>query len=255
MAYTFPAIIHRMESYLIALEACDLLHLNIRPDLALEAVTKDSDNSGEHGSEQVNFQRGMGNNYERLEFLGDCFLKMATSISLYGIHPDNDEYRYHVDRMLMICNKNLCDNALKLNLFEYIRSQSFNRRAWYPEGLVLKKGKRVAAPNSHKLGDKTIADVCEALIGAALLTFHESKQMDNAVRAVIELVCSENHKVTSWADYYKLYNKPKYQTAVATEMHKNLAMQIEQKHAYHFRYPRLLRSAFTHLSYPFSYEQ
>jgi endoribonuclease Dicer len=254
MAYTFPAIIHRMESYLIALEACGLLHLNIRTDLALEAVTKDSDNSDEHGSEQVNFQRGMGNNYERLEFLGDCFLKMATSISLYGIHPDNDEYRYHVDRMLLICNKNLCDNALKLRLFEYIRSQSFNRRAWYPEGLVLKKGKRVAAPNSHKLGDKTIADVCEALIGAALLTFHESKEMDNAVRAVTELVCSENHKVTSWADYYKLYSKPKYQTAAATEMHKNLAMQIEQKHAYHFRYPRLLRSAFIHPSYPFSYE-
>ena len=243
-----------MESYLIALEACDLLRLNIRTDLALEALTKDSDNSDEHGSEQVFFQRGMGNNYERLEFLGDCFLKMATSISLYGIHPDNDEYRYHVDRMLLICNKNLCDNALKLKLFEYIRSQSFNRRAWYPEGLVLKKGKRVTAPNSHKLGDKTIADVCEALIGAALLTFHESKEMDTAVRAVTELVCSENHKATSWADYYKLYKKPKYQTAVATEMHKNLAMQVEQKHAYHFRYPRLLRSAFIHPSYPFSYE-
>jgi endoribonuclease Dicer len=255
MAYLFPAIIHRVESYLIALDACALLHLDIRPDLALEAVTKDSDNSGEHGDEQINFQRGMGNNYERLEFLGDSFLKMACSISLYGLHPDNDEYSYHVDRMMLICNKNLKNNAIKLKLYEYIRSQEFNRRAWYPEGLVLKKGKTAKAPNSHKLGDKSIADVCEALIGAALLTCHESKDMDNAVRAVTELVSSDNHRVTSWSDYYKLYKKPKYQTAIPTAAQRDLARQIEEKHSYHFKYPRLLRSAFVHPSYPFSYER
>ncbi|PVH77250.1 ribonuclease III [Cadophora sp. DSE1049] len=254
MAYVFPAIIHRLESYLITLEACDLLHLKISPDLALEACTKDSDNSEDHGSEQINFQRGMGKNYERLEFLGDCFLKMATSISLFGIHPENDEYSYHVDRMLLICNKNLKNNAMKLKLYEYIRSQSFNRRAWYPEGLVLKKGKTATAPNTHKLGDKSIADVCEAMIGAALLTYHEAKDMDTAVRAVTELVSSENHQVTCFADYYKLYTKPKYQIAPATEMQRNLAWQLEQNHPYHFNYPRLARSAFTHPSYPYSYE-
>ncbi|TGO58073.1 hypothetical protein BOTNAR_0188g00060 [Botryotinia narcissicola] len=172
MAYLLPAIIHRVESYLIALEATDLLHLDIRPDLALEAVTKDSDNSGEHGEEQTNFQRGMGNNYERLEFLGDCFLKMGTSISLYGLNPDSDEFRYHVDRMCLICNKNLFNTALKLELYKYIRSAAFNRRAWYPEGPELLRGKTATAPNTHKLGDKSVADVCEAMIGAALLSHH-----------------------------------------------------------------------------------
>lgn len=255
MAYLFPAIIHRIESYLIALEACDLLHLKIRPDLALEAITKDSDNTEEHGAEKINFQRGMGNNYERLEFLGDSFLKMATSVALYGIHPGHDEYEYHVDRMLLICNQNLKNNAVKLNLYEYIRSQSFNRRAWYPQGLVLKKGKATPAPSSHKLGDKTIADVCEALIGAALLTCHESGNMDNAVRAVTELVSSENHSITSYAQYYTLYEKPTYQIQISTESQLDLARQVEKEHHYHFRWPRLVRSAFSHPSYPFSYEK
>lgn len=251
MTYMFPAIIHRVESYLIALEAAELLHLTVRPDLALEAVTKDSDNSDEHDREKVNFQRGMGNNYERLEFLGDCFLKMATSISLYGLHPDNDEYRYHVDRMLLICNKNLRDNAIKLKLYEFIRSQSFNRRAWYPEGLALVKGKTATAPTTHKLADKSIADVCEAFIGAALLS---TDDMDNAVRAVTELVCSENHNVLRFADYYQLYKKPRYQLAAATASQLDLAKKVEGEHPYHFRYPRLARSAFTHPSYPYSYE-
>jgi endoribonuclease Dicer len=127
MAYLFPSIIHRIESYLIALEACSMLHLKISPDIALEAMTKDSDNSEEHGEEQIQFQRGMGKNYERLEFLGDCFLKMATSISLYTQHPTDDEFEYHVKRMQMICNQNLFNIAKKLKLYEYIRSQSFNR--------------------------------------------------------------------------------------------------------------------------------
>lgn len=127
MGLVFPAIISRIESYLIALDACELLQIKVEPALALEAITKDSDNTDEHGNEQINFRRGMGNNYERLEFIGDCFLKMATSISLFAQNPDNDEFEYHVKRMLLICNKNLFNTAMQLKLPEYIRSQSFSR--------------------------------------------------------------------------------------------------------------------------------
>jgi endoribonuclease Dicer len=129
MALVFPAILHRIEAYLIAREACEILGLDIRLDLALEALTKDSDNTGEHGADPVNFQRGMGKNYERLEFIGDTFLKMATSISLFAQNASDDEFESHVKRMLMICNKNLHATAVRLRLFEYIRSKPFNRYA------------------------------------------------------------------------------------------------------------------------------
>lgn len=65
MCYILPALIHRFESYLIALDACKVLGLNVSPALALEALTKDSDNSEEHGEEKINFKSGMGPNYER----------------------------------------------------------------------------------------------------------------------------------------------------------------------------------------------
>lgn len=65
MCYVFPAIVHRVEDYLIALEACQIFDLNIGPALALEATTKDSENSDEHGQEKINFRSGMGPNYER----------------------------------------------------------------------------------------------------------------------------------------------------------------------------------------------
>lgn len=116
-----------MESYLIALQGCRTLNLVVKPDYALEAFTKDSDNTDEHRGQQVHFQRGMGRNYERLEFLGDTFLKMATSIALFTQNPDDDEYDYHVNRMCLICNKNLFNSAIKKRLYMYIRSRGFSR--------------------------------------------------------------------------------------------------------------------------------
>ncbi|KAL8854373.1 MAG: hypothetical protein Q9221_000860 [Calogaya cf. arnoldii] len=254
MAYLVPSGISRIESHLIALEICDALDLQVRPDLALEAVTKDSDNTHEHRQEQVHLQRGMGKNYERLEFIGDCFLKMATSISIFCISPNNDEYEYHVRRMLLICNKNLFNTAINKGLYKYIRSTGFSRRNWYPQGIKLLEGKGFKKgdeeEHKHQLGDKTIADVCEALIGAALLSYNSNGDMDMAVKAVTALVSSPDHNVSRWADYYKLYTKPLYQLAQPTAVQSNLALQIEQKMGYRFRYPRLLMSAFVHPSLP-----
>jgi endoribonuclease Dicer len=127
MCYIFPAIIHRFESYLIALEAGSLLGLKINPSLALEAITKDSDKTSDNQVEQINLRRGMGPNYERLEFLGDTFLKMATTISLFVENPDDNEFEFHVKRMLMVCNKNLFNTAIEKNIPQYIRSQAFSR--------------------------------------------------------------------------------------------------------------------------------
>ena len=76
-----------------------------------------------------------------------------------------------------------------------------------------------------------------------------------AVKAVTRLVSSEDHNVMKWADYYPLYTKPKYQVANATASQLDLALQVEKVHTYHFRYPRLLRSAFIHSSYTFAEEK
>ena len=137
-----------------------------------------------------------------------------------------------------------------------ILSTKTPRRTWYPQGIKLLEGrgsnKTGEVASQHSLGDKTIADVCEALIGAALLS-HDS--MDTAVKAVTTLVSNPNHDVTQWDDYYRLYTLPRYQTSQPTASQLNLAMQIERAHSYRFNYPRLLRSAFIHPSYPFAEEK
>ncbi|KAF1982196.1 dicer-like protein 1 [Aulographum hederae CBS 113979] len=260
----FPAMIHRIEQYLIAAEAAKALNLDIGPELALEALTKDSDNTEEHEKEQINFKRGMGNNYERLEFLGDCFLKMATSISLHCRYAADDEYHSHTKRKNMICNKNMFENAVSVKLYEYVRSQAFSRRTWYQEGLKLIKGKGAEKGGEsvylHSLGDKTIADVCEALIGAAFLEHNNPEQWrpsdwTDAVKAVSAVVASSDHTQQQWSEYAEQYRPPLFQLEQVTAPQRDMAAKVEAAHPYHFEHPRLLRCAFMHPSYPFSWER
>lgn len=128
------------------------------------------------------------------------------------------------------------------------------RHSWYPPGLQLLHGRNyvrhLATESTHALGEKTIADVCEALIGASLLTQGKGSRFDMAIRAVTIFVNHENHKATSWADYRLSYSKPAYQIKAADGAEIDLANKIFNQLGYRFRYPRLLGSAFTHPSYP-----
>ena len=261
MCYIFPGIIHRIESYLIALEMCDKVGICVPAALALEALTKDSDNTDDTRGDKVKFQRGMGPNYERLEFIGDTFLKMATSIALYVQESQFDEQSMHIDRMTMLCNKNLLDNARRHGYPKYIRGKQFERRTWYPEGLKLLQGKgadKQGEISSQSVAEKTIADVCEAMIGAALVShvrtgLEDRSSFDDAVKAVTAFVHRDNlkkHSMTSWTDYSKAYSIPKYQLAEVAAHDRLKVSQVFERHSYQFRYPKLLLSAFTHPALP-----
>ncbi len=103
-----------------------MINLKVKSDLALEALTIPSHSAEEPPTDQI-MEGSRGLNYERLELLGDCFLKMAASISLFTKNPDGNEFEYHVSRMVMICNKNLLKTALDVKLYQYVRSTGFSR--------------------------------------------------------------------------------------------------------------------------------
>ncbi|KAF3938076.1 hypothetical protein ABW19_dt0204318 [Dactylella cylindrospora] len=253
MGLLFPAISTRIDAYLHASDVCNLLRVDIDLDVALEAITKDSDNTSEHGEDPINKRKGMGDNYERLEFLGDCFLKLGTTISLFAQNPDNDEFDYHVKRMVLVCNQNLFNHAKELELYKYIQTEGFSRRQWYPM-ITLIRGKGVGktqTEKTHRLSDKSVADVCEALIGAA----YSNRGLNMAARVVTALLRTEDHQVHNFKDYYPLYQLPEYQTALVSASQQELADQIEKSMGYKFKHPRLLRSAFTHPSFPASWER
>lgn len=129
-----------------------------------------------------------------------------------------------------------------------------SRHTWYPRGLTLLHGKdhskNAHSEGKHALGEKTIADVCEALIGGAMLSGGAANRFDMAVKAVSAMVDSPDHTASCWQEYYSHYSLPTYQSIAADGSELDLAKKIEAKLGYRFSHPRLLRSAFTHPSYP-----
>lgn len=135
------------------------------------------------------------------------------------------------------------------------------RRTWYPPGLNLLKGKGANKKDSQEsseqaLSDKTIADVCEAMIGAALVShvetgYESSTCFDDAVKAVSAFVSSpehQEHTMQFWGDYSRAYRVPKYQTANCAISELEIAKHVEKVHRYVFKHTKLLTSAFTHPS-------
>lgn len=96
--------------------------------------------------------------------------------------------------------------------------------------------------------------MCEALIGASLLSGGHENRFDMAVKAVTVFVNSPSHTAVAWKDYISVYALPSYQTQAADAIEEDLAKQVEYL-GYKFKYPRLLRSAFTHPSYPLAWSK
>jgi dsRNA-specific ribonuclease len=159
------SILHRFDIYVAAeeLRANLSLPLSIKSSSLIEAITAPC-------SDDLY-------NYERLETLGDAFLKLAVACDLYTKHQRESEISLSKDRVKKINNRNLYDMAIKLGIEAYIKTKQFHQKDFYPPGCdpflyresdgsdidILLDEKEQTLPM------KMIADVTEALIGAAVL--------------------------------------------------------------------------------------
>ncbi|CAH8874631.1 unnamed protein product [Trichobilharzia szidati] len=65
-------------------------------------------------------------NLERLEFYGDSFLHLISTLSVYGTSPqDADEGHLSWNRNSLVSNAHLCDIARDLAWYEYCTGQTF----------------------------------------------------------------------------------------------------------------------------------
>lgn len=263
----WPSILHRLEDHLIVDEAFQKLGLpEVPPQLALEAFTKDNnaeEETGGGGDVDPNGTNGGGRpdrgptlNYERLEFIGDSLLKMMTTITVFNRTTCNEE-GMHCKRMAMLSNSRLFSVASspRYELYRYIRGSGDKwRDTWYPEFLEQKKGRVIKLTDKHRkhaLGKKTIADVCEATIGACIMTTQHlptEQKFDLGIRAITTLVEDEDHAIYSWKELLPMYKTPKWALAMNDPIANDLARKIFAITGYQFKNPCLLRSAFTHSS-------
>ncbi len=105
--------------------------------------------------------------YQRLEFLGDSILKMLTSTTLMADHQTWHEGYLSRAKDYIVSNGRLAMAAQGTALDKYILTKVFTSKKWKPLSNM-----RLEVPQTiqhRKLSTKTLADVVEALVGAAFL--------------------------------------------------------------------------------------
>ena len=101
-----------------------------------------------HASYANETLHGAGEDYERLEFLGDAVLEMVTSDAIFSDNPGMSEGEMTRLRASLVCEEALYERAEALGLKEYLR---------------LGKGEEKTGGRNRA---SIISDVTEALIGA-----------------------------------------------------------------------------------------
>ncbi|KAF9006465.1 hypothetical protein BDQ17DRAFT_1351795 [Cyathus striatus] len=188
-ALLLPSILRRIDDLLLVKEVnAKFFNHTIRQDLLHMALCTPST-----GSEY---------DYERLELLGDGFLKYLSSIYIFVTYPSHTEGMLHQTRQRIISNKSLLSSATNVRLPAYIQSKPFVVKGWrlparHPRALKDAEPSASAALAYSAYEDRvcislawrqgyrslcmylnylliifsqTIADVTEAIIGAAYIS-------------------------------------------------------------------------------------
>ncbi|KAI6105665.1 hypothetical protein F5141DRAFT_1189462 [Pisolithus sp. B1] len=184
-ALVLPSVMRRIEDFLVVQELnAVFFNHSIHEEHLFAAISAPS--------------AGYEVDYERLELFGDAFLKYLASIYVFVMHPSQHGV-VHAARQCIISNEVLMRSAVRSGLPQYIQGKPFSYKLWHPpnftadsfpisnfvgdENTTSGRGGTNDSSNvqsrkkkSHDesvtqwLGDKTIADVVEAIIGAAYLS-------------------------------------------------------------------------------------
>ncbi|KAJ5605409.1 Dicer-like protein 2 [Penicillium lagena] len=104
--------------------------------------------------------------YQKYEFFGDSVLKFTVSCQLFYQNPDWNEGCLSTNRDSFIENNRLAQAALCTGLDRFILTRRFTPRKWNAP-LISQHSNALGSTAKRPLSAKVLADVVEALIGAA----------------------------------------------------------------------------------------
>ncbi|KAI8613638.1 hypothetical protein BC830DRAFT_1170089 [Chytriomyces sp. MP71] len=107
--------------------------------------------------------------YERLETLGDAFLKFACTADLMHRFPQASEGELSRMRGGIVSNRNLCSVAMRFKLGEVMVVGPFKAKSWQPPGAFRASEKEKSGLLEIRFSEKRLADFVEALVGAAVI--------------------------------------------------------------------------------------
>jgi dsRNA-specific ribonuclease len=152
-----PSILHRFEIGMIAELLRTKILGQVAPDhthlpLIIRAITSSA--------------TGEDENYQRLELLGDCILKLFATLHLMAANLHWPESYLTAKKGKIVSNGFLARATLAAGLESFIITKRFTGAKWTPKyaGELLAEGERIS---KVQRSSKLLADVIESLIGAS----------------------------------------------------------------------------------------
>ena len=225
-AMLVPSMLHRVQTALVVDELCEtiLSPLQFKDRNLVEAAI-----SAPSAQESTD--------YNRLEFIGDSFLKFFTSLTMMAKH-----LRYHEGILAhlkdhIVSNGRLALAAIHQGLDQFILTKAFTGLKWRPpyNSELLNH----QPPKRREMSTKTLADVVEALIGAAYLDGGPEKALQ-----CLELFLPDVPWSTALGACEVLYSVYQVQNVRSSQLD-----QLERLISYQFTLKALLIEALTHPSH------
>ena len=225
-----PSILFKLEEFLCAAELQEIMGLQKVPlSIIYTAVSAPVMNPI--------------NNYDRLETLGDSFLKYAVSTYLYAQYSGAGEGSLTTRRGAVVSNRYLYEQAMTMDIAKYLNTTPFYPRQWAPPEVKPFRPKRKSDPNESERGLfktvslKMIADFTEALIGAAFIGGGFQLAFETVKTFGCIKTCSFRH-----------IPPPMEEFSVDPQIRTRFEI-LQTKLGYSFRNKILLYQAFTHPSF------
>lgn len=211
-----PSLLRHIEAITIATQLQETILRNVRFREPARIVTAISAPSA-----------GRATNYQRFEFFGDALLKFQTSVQLFVDHGDWPEGYLSQRKDSIVSNVRLARAAVAMGLDCYVLTDPLRRKWSAPciSDAYQQAGKR-------RLSRKTLADVVEALIGAAYMDsgLEAARACSNAFLPEISALM------------------PQILGPVLGQIKTPEELEVETMIGYRFRAASLLREALTHPS-------
>ena len=218
-----PTIMHQVELRLRDQAACTgplkVIQYNLRH--VISALTA----PGANGTDS----------YQRLELIGDTFLKYHSTVNVFCNYPQAPESQLTFLRDQLINNARLQRSTMELEIHPYLSTKPFIGREWTLE-------EKPRGVTTRTVGTKTLADMVEALIGAAHIDSAASDlDGDDKVLRALQLFLPE----LAWQSPSQEICGLLFTDSEPLSSNERLS-HVEEMICYTFHRRRLLAEALTH---------
>ncbi|CDZ96522.1 dsRNA-specific nuclease Dicer and related ribonucleases [Phaffia rhodozyma] len=179
-----------------------------------------------------------------LEFQGDAVLKLISTVYLFATNPTSRQGDLHSLRRAIIANSALRIQCINSGLAPYLQARIFAAKTWVPHGMIASDtngSKLLTAQRRMDIGDKQLADMVEAILGAAWIT----GDLPVAWRVAKVLNIGPFPAIHEWADFSRYSEIP---PLVPPMMQKTVEIVSRDILGYQFQNQGFLSSALCHTS-------